>query len=361
MGFFRIFMLPLALLYGIVVWLRNALFDIGVLPSRQYDIPVISVGNLRTGGTGKTPHVEYLIRLLKEKHNIAVLSRGYKRKTKGFVVAGRETSCREIGDEPGQIYNKFPDLVVAVHEKRCKGIKKILEKYPKTDLIILDDAFQHRYVKPGLNLLFTGYYNPFFDDFLLPVGHLREGKRRAKRSDALIVTKTPAVFSPLDRRYFLKKLEKYHQKPVFFSTFAYKQLKPFNRIAEKTCSMNLKSIFLLTGIANTVALEEYLKTKCQDLHLHKYKDHHQFTGSDLKKLRMHVEKTISYSKVIVTTEKDAMRLQDTRLQENLEDIPVFVLPVEVHFHGPDQAAFNDMVFRFLKQHKKTGNKSMSPA
>ncbi len=357
MGFFRILLVPFALLYGLAVWVRNALFDIGVLPSEQFEVPVISIGNLRTGGTGKTPHVEYLVRLLKNQYNVAVLSRGYKRKSRGFVVAGPETSCKDIGDEPCQMYNKFPDIVVAVHEKRSKGIKRILEVFPETNLVILDDAFQHRYVKPGLNLLLTGYFNPFFDDFLLPVGNLREGKRRVRRADALIVTKTPTIFSPLDRRYFLKKLKKYKQPHVYFSAFQYKKLAPLNDKAKSFSAKSLKSIFLLTGIANSVALEEYLKTISKDLYVHKYRDHHQFTYKDLEKIRSHFKKTISYSKVIVITEKDAMRLQDAKLQECLKDIPVFVLPVEVQFHGSDQKDFNDLVYRFLKKTKKQGTKA----
>ncbi len=349
MFFFRILLLPISLLYGFAVWTRNLLFDIGVLPSRQFPVPVISVGNLRTGGTGKTPHVEYLVRMLKDDYNIAVLSRGYKRKRRGFVVAGPETSCMDIGDEPCQIYNKFPDIVVAVNVKRSKGIKKILEMFPETNLVILDDAFQHRYVKPGLSILLTGYFNPFFDDFLLPTGHLREGKRRARRADAIIVTKTPTVFSPLDRRYFLKKLTTYNQSHVCFSTFQYKTLAPLNEKAKTTRPKNLKSIFLLTGIANSVALEEYLKTISKDLYVHKYRDHHQFTKHDLEKICTHYEETISYSKVIVTTEKDAMRLRDNKLQEYLNDIPVFVLPIEVHFHRPDQENFKKLVHSFLNK------------
>lgn len=352
MVFFRILLLPFSLIYGFAVWIRNVLFDIGILPSKQFAIPVISIGNLRTGGTGKTPHVEYLVRLLKNEYNIAVLSRGYKRKTRGFVVAGPDISCGDIGDEPCQIYNKFPDVVVAVHEKRSMGIKKILEKFPETNLVILDDAFQHRYVKPGLNLLLTGYFNPFFDDFLLPVGHLREGKHRAKRADALVVTKTPTVFSPLDRRYFLQKLKRYKQPNVFFSAFRHKKLVPLNDKAKSYDTHKLKSIFLLTGIANTIALEEYLKTVSKDLYVHKYRDHHQFTTKDLEKIRTHFKKTISYSKVIVITEKDAMRLRDKELQECLSDIPVFVLPIEVQFHCSDQKDFNDLVYQFLKNHKK---------
>ena len=352
MVFFRLFLLPFALLYGMAVFFRNMLFDIGLLPSKQFPVPVISVGNLRTGGTGKTPHAEYLIRLLKDKYRVALLSRGYKRKSKGFKIAGPDSGINDIGDEPLQMHKKFPGIVVAVHEKRSKGIKLILQKFPDVDVVILDDAFQHRYVKPGLNLLLTGYYKPFFDDFLLPVGNLREAKCRAKRADALIVTKTPQVFSPLDRRFFLKKLKKYKLEPVFFSTFRYLDLKPMTTEAKNMEPDSIKSIFLLTGIANTTALEEQLKTKCSELYVHNYRDHHQFTGKNLKDLRNHFDKTISFSKIIVTTEKDAMRLQHPKLLEQLTRLPVFYLPVEVAFHDSDKQKFDKMVFDFLARHGK---------
>lgn len=334
------------------VFFRNLLFDIGLLRSKRFNVPVIGVGNLRTGGTGKTPHAEYLIRLLKDQYRVALLSRGYKRKSKGFKVAGADSGINDIGDEPLQMHKKFPDIVVAVHEKRTKGIKLILKQFPDVDVIILDDAFQHRYVTPGLNFLLTGYYNPFFNDFLLPVGNLREAKCRAKRADALIVTKTPSVLSPLDRRFFLKKLEKHKLEPVFFSTFRYLGLKPLTSSINTTPPKRIKSIFLLTGIANTTALEEYLKTKSKELHVYKYRDHHQFTAKNLKALRSHFDKTISYSKIVVTTEKDAMRLQHPKLLEQLAGLPVYYLPVEVVFHDTDKQKFDELVFRFLARHGK---------
>ncbi len=352
MGFFRLFLLPFAILYGIVIWCRNFLFDIGVLPSKKHPIPIISVGNLRTGGTGKTPHAEYLINLLRDEYRIAVISRGYKRKTRGFLVAGPGTTFKDIGDEPMQIHKKFPDIIVAVHERRNKGIREVMRAYPDVNLIILDDAFQHRYVKPGLNLLLTGYYMPFFKDYLLPVGCLRESKKRARRADALIVTKTPCTFSPLDRRFFQQKLTPYKLNTVFFSTFRYKKLVSLTRETDVEPPGKIKSIFLLTGIANPTALEEHLKTKCKDLFVYKYKDHHQFNAKNLKKIRAHFEKTISYSKIIVTTEKDAMRLQDSDLLLHLEGIPVYYLPIEVAFHDLDKTKFDDMVFRYLSRYKK---------
>ncbi len=351
MGVFRIFLLPFALLYGFVIFCRNLLFDIGLLPSRDYPFPMISVGNLRTGGTGKTPHVEYLVNLLKGEYNIAVLSRGYKRKTRGYYEAGPDSKTADVGDEPMQVHLKFPDIVVAVHGNRRKGIKKIMALHPETNLIILDDAFQHRYVKPGLNLLLTGYYNPFFKDHLLPLGSLREAKTRAKRADALIVTKTPSVFSPLDRRFFNKQLKKYKPGSVFFSKFKYKDMIPLTPAAVEKSATGVKSIFLLSGIANTTALEEYLKTCCQDLFVHKYPDHHQFTKKDLQKLRDDYNKTISYSKIILTTEKDATRLISDELSKDMADLPVYALPIEVAFHDPDKQSFDTMIHRFLAKYK----------
>ncbi len=344
-------LLPFALLYGMIMWLRNLLFDVGVLPSKELPVPVISIGNIRIGGTGKTPHVEYLVNLLKDKYQIAVLSRGYKRQTRGFILAGEGVTAQDIGDESMQIYLKFPDIRVAVHEKRSKGIKQILEKHPEVNLIILDDAFQHRYVKPGLNLLLTGYYNPFFKDFLLPAGYLREAKKSAKRADLLIVTKTPVVFSPLDRRFFLKKLKPFYDGQVFFSKFIYNKLAPLYPEIPGDIPQKVKSIFLVTGIANTVALEEYLKQICQELFVFSFPDHHSFSLKDIKKIHNQFTKTISQGKIIVTTEKDAMRMQMPKLKDFLVDLPVYYLPIEVSFHNDDKKAFENIVFKYLSSSK----------
>jgi len=348
MEWLRILLLPFALLYGVAIWLRNLLFDTGILPSKSFPIPVISVGNLSAGGAGKTPHVEYLVDLLKNEYRIAVLSRGYKRKTKGFLLAGPDSTASDIGDEPLQIHKKHPDILVAVQEKRRKGIERIMREHPEVNLIILDDAFQHRYVNPGLNLLLTGYYNPFFRNFLLPVGNLREAKRRAKRADALVVTKTPKVFSPLDRRFFVQKLRRYKLKNIYFSRLAYQRFIPMTPGTPDCPPADIKTIFLLTGIANPESLQERLKTRCKDLVVHRYPDHHQFREKDLKKLRKVFTETISHSKIVVTTEKDAMRMESEQLREQLDGIPVYCLPVRVAFHRDDKRKFDRMVFRFLE-------------
>ncbi len=353
MSWLRIFLLPLALLYGMVVRIRNLFFDWGILPSEAFSIPVISVGNLSAGGAGKTPHVEYLVRLLKDKYHVAVISRGYKRKTKGYVLAEPQHRSRDIGDEPLQIHKKFPDIFVAVCESRRKGIKRLLKDHPEINLVILDDAFQHRYVKPGLNLLLTGYFNPFFNNFLLPVGNLRDMKSRAKKADAVIVTKTPHVFSPLDRRFFLKKLEPYQLKKIIFSKLTHQRLQPLTEATPPKPQKNIKTIFLLTGIANPEALQEYLKTQCEELIVHRYPDHHQFSRQNLQKLRKAFHESLSRSKIIVTTEKDAMRLHNTDLQKELAETPVYYLPARVVFHEGEKKKFDRIVHRFLANYSNT--------
>ncbi len=350
---FRLLLLPFCLIYGFITWIRNKLFDWRLLPSKSFSIPVISLGNLSTGGTGKTPHVEYLVNYLRENYNMAVLSRGYKRKTRGFLIAGPNHTANEIGDEPLQICRKFPDIIVAVHERRRKGIEKIMEMHPEVNLIILDDAFQHRFVKPGLNLLLTEYYKPFFNNFILPCGNLRELKKGARRAHALIVSKTPRVFSPLDRKYFLEKLNKYQLEKVFFSTVEYGPWVPLLPECKKNTT-GYKTIFLFSGIANTSSIEEHLKRNCQELIVKKFPDHYQFSARDLEKLRQEFKDTFGRDKAIVVTEKDAMRLQQKVLLDKLKGLPVFFIPIKVVFHNGDQEKFEKLVDGFLAAYSLFG-------
>jgi tetraacyldisaccharide 4'-kinase len=349
MTWFRVILFPFSLIYGLVVQIRNKLFDWNILPSREFPVPVISLGNLSTGGTGKTPHVEYLIRLLRNKKKIAVLSRGYKRKSRGFVLANEHSSVRDIGDEALQIKKKFPEVLVAVHEKRRVGITRIIDEHPDTELIILDDAFQHRYVRPGLNILLTEYYNPFFRNFLLPCGNLREPKSGIKRADVVVVTKTPQVFSPLDRRFFLQKLNQFKTREVFFSSLQYSSLVPLMDPSANKKSLQVKTIFLLTGIANPEALEEYLKNQCQELLVYKFPDHYQFKTDDLNRLIYDYKANISRSKAIITTEKDATRLNMPGLKDVLSGIPIYYIPVKVWFHEPDKKHFEEIILSYIKQ------------
>jgi len=329
---------------------RNKFFDWGILPSARFSIPIISLGNLSSGGTGKTPHVEYLASLLGNKYKIAVLSRGYKRKTRGFLIANNKHKASQVGDEPLQICLKFPEIIVAVHENRSKGIKEIMKRHPEVNLIILDDAFQHRYVKPGLNILLTEYYKPFFRNYILPCGDLREPKSGVKRAHALIITKTPDVFSPLDRRFFLRNLSKYGLKNVFFSRIEYGDWIPLNWQCQPS-EKSFKTIILCTGIANTTSIEEYLKRRCDELLIKRFPDHYQFSVADLMDLKKQFRDIFGKSKAIIITEKDAMRLQEKKLMDELKDLPIFYIPIKIVFQNGDQINFEKLITSYLSENQ----------
>lgn len=349
MTFLRIFLLPLAALYGVAVWIRNLFFDLGLLPSKGYAVPVINIGNLSTGGTGKSPHVEYLIELLAGQFNIAVLSRGYGRNTKGFMQVLPTHKAMEVGDEPLMFITKHPHIVVAVSEKRTHGIEEIQKRFPEVNLILLDDAFQHRFVKPSLNILLTEYHRPFMEDWILPLGNLRESKNEASRADVLIVTKTPGIFPIMARKHFLERLQPYEFKQVFFSTIQYgKWIHIRNGASGASDEVNHSTIYLVTGIAHTYILEEYLKRKCTTLIVNKYKDHHQFREEDLQKVRTEFGNLIGTQKVIVMTEKDYVRIKESNLENIIADLPVFIVPIKVVFHKNCSRQFDDFIKSFLK-------------
>lgn len=357
MNILRILLLPVSLIYGIITWLRNKLFDWGILPSRSYKHALIGVGNLSTGGTGKTPHIEYLIRLLKPQRNLATLSRGYKRKTRGFQIAGPASKASDIGDEPLQLYTRYPEITVAVCENRRTGIQKILDQKPENEAILLDDVFQHRYVKPGLNILLTDYHKIFTRNYPIPSGNLREFRSGVRRADALVITKTPCVFSPLDRKLILEEISKYGIKKVFFSFIKYGHWIPITPAAKEEKAKKAKTIFLVSGIANPTPLAEHLKRTCTELKIFSFADHYQFTASDLEKIKEKFFTTYSGSKVIITTEKDSMRLREPALQEVIKNIPVYYLPIEVEMHREDKTAFDSMVLDFVKRFPKKKDKA----
>jgi len=346
MSFSRLFLIPFSLLYGLVTWVRNKLFDLGVLPSKQFDLPVVGIGNLNTGGSGKTPMVEFLVSRLKQDYCLAVLSRGYKRQSCGFRVADNKSTVREIGDEAMQIYSKNPDVLVAVSKNRVSGVNKILQFFPKTNIVLLDDCFQHRYIKPGLNLLLTHYKRMFYNDFLLPAGSLREFKSGVKRAHAIVVTNTPQVFSPLDKKIVLEKIRKYYDGRVFFTTVDYDNFIPLGDPL-KPFPKSPKKIFLFTGIANTVSIENHLKNICKDVILKKFPDHYFFKKKDIVELKKDFLNAFGRPKVIVVTEKDAMRLQDRGLFEVLKSLPVYFLPMRARFHGDDEESFRKVLEEFL--------------
>jgi tetraacyldisaccharide 4'-kinase len=333
-------LLPFAWLYGLAVWVRNRLFDWKALPAVNFDIPVISIGNIAVGGTGKTPHTEYLIRLLREDYRVAMLSRGYRRATSGFVLAGEQTAGRDIGDEPYQIWRKFPDITVAVDRKRVHGIQQLLalpeEKRP--EVILLDDAYQHRQVTPSLSLLLTDFHRLLTDDCLLPAGRLREPARNRYRAQMIIVTKCPEDIKPADCQLIEKNLKLHPGQSLFFSFLEYGKLSPVFRspaasgISLEELKKKDTGVLLLTGIAHPRILVEMLSGYAKKLETKIYPDHHDFSKKELSGLdeayrRMNVER-----KIIVTTEKDAARLVDNANVSGALRQAMYYLPVRVAFH-----------------------------
>jgi tetraacyldisaccharide 4'-kinase len=350
----KIALIPFALLYGLVVFFRNLLFDLGIFSSKRFEFPVISVGNLSTGGTGKTPHIEYLVRLLKDNYKIAVLSRGYGRKTSGFVLSDENSNALKIGDEPLQIKNKFKDIMLAVSGNRVKGIKKIKLLEPETKIVLLDDAFQHRWISPAINILLTDYSNLYTDDFLLPAGNLREGRSRASRADIIIVTKTPVIFSPLDRRFLTNKLNPKPYQKIFFSYTKYGDIEFLNPEGslpkEKEFYFNNDySALLVTGIANSQNFKYFMENKLNVTRHIEFSDHHFFSIKDISDIKHYFNNIASDKKIIITTEKDAMRMMEPSIYESLKGITVAYIPIEIAFHGNDEENFNYQILDHVKQ------------
>lgn len=314
MKFIRIILFPFVPIYFLVTWFRNLAYDKGWFKSMSYDFPVICVGNLSAGGTGKTPMVEYLIRLLKDETKLAALSRGYGRKTKGFLLAEDNITAIELGDEPFQFYHKFKgEIIVAVDEDRQHGIAALRTLKSKPEVVILDDAFQHRKVKAGYNILLTTYANLYVDDFVLPTGNLREPKNGAKRANIIVVTKCPELLSQEEKEAIVLKLKPKVYQHVFFSHISYND-SVLNE-TQKVRLNALKSFTLVTGIANAKPLVNYLKSQQLDFNHIEFKDHHNFTADDVKKL--------SKLDRIVTTEKDYMRLKN----EDVLNDKLYFLPI----------------------------------
>ncbi|UKM64792.1 tetraacyldisaccharide 4'-kinase [Flavobacteriaceae bacterium GSB9] len=334
MKILRYLLFPVVPIYFMVTWLRNTLYDWGVKKSVSYNFPVICVGNLSVGGTGKTPMVEYLVKLLKEDKQIATLSRGYKRKSKGFQVADKYTTVETIGDEPFQFFNKFKDsIAVAVDADRQNGIEKLRALNNRPEVIILDDAFQHRKVKPGFNILLTTFANPYFKDIVLPTGNLREPRRGAKRADVIMVTKCPEHLNSTKKAAIIDRISPLSHQQVFFSSIVYSEI----LLAEnKSLDVNtLNNFALVTGIANASHLVKFLKKKGLKFEHFNFKDHHNFEPQEIK--------TFVNNDVIVTTEKDFMRLkQFDALKEKL-----YYLPIQATIENEKE--FNALIKRFVKR------------
>jgi tetraacyldisaccharide 4'-kinase len=328
MQFFRKLLFPFSLLYGLGTLLRNKLFDWQLLPSVGFDKTVVVIGNLNTGGTGKTPMTEFLVKNLQKTKKIAVLSRGYGRQTKGFVLADRHANAAILGDEPFQIYQKFPDIVVAVDEDRRHGVRTILSRFPDVDTLLLDDAFQHRYVKPTLAILLTSYGDLYVDDSLLPTGNLRESGRGAQRANFIVVTKCPPQLSESEKTAITQKIQPQPHQQIFFSTIRYADYAS-NREAEVSLSsFRDKKVCLVTGIANPKPMLEYLKSQNIDFEHLNYPDHHRFSEEDLTLLNQ--------KNSILTTEKDFVRF-DKKLQTSC-----YYLPISVAFLDGDTAFIREI-------------------
>lgn len=353
MEFLRLFLLPLSLIYGLITSVRNSLFNLKILPTVSYKLPIISVGNLSTGGTGKTPHVEYLIRLLKKDHKIATLSRGYKRSTKGYRLAGKDDHAGTIGDEPAQFYNKFPQITVVTDESRREGINNLLRDKPDTDVIILDDAYQHRYVKPGLSILLTDYHKLFTSDYLLPFGTLRESGRGYKRADIIVVTKTPIVLSPFERIRIVTSIKPVPGQKILFSFVKYGEIRSlWNSEEVIDSSVKFGVIMLVAGIANPYPLEYELRNRCNDLIIIRFNDHHKYSPEDLRLIKENYSDIYTRNKLLITTEKDATRMLDPSVREQASELPIYYIPMEVDFHQKDKQVFDETINKYVRANKR---------
>lgn len=349
--------MPFSWLYGLGVGVRNYLFDAEILKSKSYSIPVISVGNITVGGAGKTPHVEYLIDLLRDEMQVAVLSRGYKRKSRGYVVADENTTMRDIGDEPFQIKQKFEGVYVAVDKDRCHGIDHLIsdEDTKDVEVILLDDAFQHRYVKPGVNILLVDYHKFINYDKLLPAGRLREPQSAKVRADIVIVTKCPKNLNPIDYRVLSKAMDLKAFQQLYFTTLSYCDLKPiFN--GGDTVPLNEimgENILLLTGIASPEHLQvdimEY--TRGVKLETMAFSDHHNFTERDVERINERFAAMPS-PKRIITTEKDQVRL--FYLEGLSEEVKqnIYALPIKVEFMLEGGKTFNEKIESYVRKNSR---------
>jgi tetraacyldisaccharide 4'-kinase len=339
----RILLFPFSWLYYLITQVRNYMYDQGLKPSVKFEIPVLCVGNLTVGGTGKTPMIEHLIRLLQSRYKLATLSRGYGRATKGIRIAGPAENASTIGDEPFQFYTKFARrITVAVGEERALAIPTILQERPDTQIILLDDGFQHRKVSPGFSILLTDYHRPFYRDFLLPSGRLRESRWGAARADVIVVTKCPPHISEDQMIEIESSIRHYAEKPVFFTHIRYGNPTPFTKMSGSLT----KHVVLITGIGNSKPLENYLKENYTMVKHLAFNDHHKYTEADVKAM---INLRNDYPQAsFLTTEKDKVKLDAPQFQTLLGDFPLFYLPIEVDF-VKDGKDFDEIVLNVIQR------------
>jgi tetraacyldisaccharide 4'-kinase len=341
----RMLLLPFSLVYGLIVYFRNWMYDRKILRSASFNLPLICVGNLSIGGTGKSPMVEFLISKLKQTFQVAVLSRGYKRKTSGYTLATRESTALEIGDEPMQFFNKFPDVTVAVGEERIVAIPQLLHDKPTTQVIILDDAFQHRSVTAGFNILLTDFNNLYTRDWFLPTGDLRDQTKSARRADIILITKCPQDLSLAEKNRLVREINPGTHQQIFFTAISYGQ--PYQVVTrENWISAKATEVLLVTGIANPGHLKKHLEENFNGYDELAFGDHHIFTIDDLNYILKRFDQIQSPGKIIMTTEKDAVRLQKFSLQ--LRGLPVFVMPIQPVFLFYEENQFTRLIATFIQ-------------
>ena len=347
---FRLLLFPFSILYGIVVWVRNLLYDRGLLPVTRFNVPIICVGNLSVGGTGKSPMVEYLLNLLSTRYRVATLSRGYRRRTRGYVLAGAGTTALEIGDEPMQFHLKFPNVPIAVGEKRVEAVPQLLYDRPETEIILLDDAFQHRAIGAGLNIILTDYANPYSRDFFLPAGDLRDSRARARQAEVVIVTKCPDSLLLAEAVELRQELALRTDQEPLFSTIAYGTPYALDDHREMGLHPDME-LLLICGIANPEPLKKWLEMRVAGFEMMKFKDHHIFNIDDLNEIGNRFRGMKNSRKIILTTEKDAVRLQ--KFGQAKADLPIFVLPIRMHFLFDGAEKFRDIIDTFIASFKSS--------
>ncbi len=343
----RLALYPFTLIYGALVWLRNRLYDVNFYNSISFSVPVICVGNLSTGGTGKTPHIEYLIDLLQYQYQVATMSRGYKRYTKGFIIADEKANALRIGDEPMQFFMKYPEAIVCVAEERLTGIPYLLQRRPGIDVILLDDAYQHRSVKAGLNILITDYAHPFYTDHILPFGNLRESRAAYKRAEVIIVSKCPMNLTRQAAAEITAKINPLPHQKVFFTGIEYGA--PYNFLTRELVPLAKTHTVLVCGIARPEPLEAYLKQQAADVHTLTYQDHHYFVTTDLEEIKTAYDNWDAPNKIVATTEKDAARLQLHHEKLMEWGITIAVVPIKVAVLFNAEPELDYLVRKYVEQ------------
>lgn len=347
---FRKLLFPFSYVYGSIMAARNLLFKFQILKSHSFNIPVISVGNISVGGTGKTPHIEFLIEMFCKDKKVAVLSRGYKRKTKGFRIVNEQDTGLEAGDEPVQIKQKFLSILVAVDEKRVHGIEQLLQLEDPPEIVLLDDAFQHRWVKPGLQILLDNFNDQIHDDMVLPAGNLREFPGGKKRADVVIVSKCDGI-TEFETKMVREQYKQTHPKALFFSQFRYSNPKPvfdgcLDNIEES--KLNLANVLVVTGIANSEPFEEFVRSKCTSLETLRFSDHHEFTESDISKIIDRFASITSEKKYLITTEKDAVRLREHKQLEEVLTNSCFYIPIKVNILFKQEEELKKILLNYVQ-------------